>query len=104
MQEYEVRILPQAYDELNAILQYYISTFADEKLAIKITSLIINNIKSLNFSPQKFQMVHTKYYPHDIIHALYFKKYCILYKISEKEHKVFVLKICLTNTDWKDSQ
>lgn len=103
MQKYEVRILPQAYEELTAIFQYYINTFADEKLAIKITNLIIKNIKNLNYSPQKFQTVHTKYFPNDIIHALYVKKYCILYKIVEKSHQVFILKICLITTDWKDN-
>lgn len=100
--KYEVRILNEADEELDQIYNYLLKTFDDRELASKTIKEIITNIQDLNFYPQKYQIVHTKYYPTDIIHASFVERYVILYKVDESTHQVFVLKICFTSSDWKN--
>ncbi len=85
--KYKVTILPEANEDVNALLIYLMSELLSKFFVSSMHFSLYAKIYSLEFFPQIYQKVYKDY------HRVLVKSYAIFYKIDEKKEEVIIYRI-----------
>lgn len=91
--KYQVLLYPKAYRDIDEIYQYILSEILEPEIAKKQAERIWNAISSLSLFPHSHQDRLVGRYANGTYKQLLVDNYIIIYKISDKDNKVYVITV-----------
>ncbi len=100
--KYKVQLSLIAKNDLRRIIMYIKDELQEPNIARKYAKLIKEEIKQLEYSPQKFAIIDIEIPNYDNIRKLIIKNYIAFYRINENEKIVYIDRILYGASNWKD--
>jgi len=102
LDKYEILFSIDAREDIEEITRYIKEVLALPELASIYREELLATIKELEFMPNRFEKVDTKYIKRNNIRKIIYKNHLTLYATDEEKRKVYVLRVRHGKTDWKD--
>ena len=101
-EKYDVKLSIKAKDDLKRIILYIKNELNEPKIAGRYANMIRNEIKTLEYSPQKFAIIDDVTIRDLNIRKLIIKNYIVFYRINEDKNVVNVERILYGKSNWID--
>ena len=92
----------KAKNDLKDIISYIKYELLEPSIAQKYAKIIKEEIKRLEYSPQKFAIINPEIIKYDNIRKLVIKNYIAFYRINENKKVVNIERILYGGMDWKN--
>lgn len=102
MEKYKVRLSIVAKNDFKSIISYIKNDLLEPTIARKYAELIKEEIKTLEYFPQKFSVIDSSIIKYDNFRKLIIKNYIAFYRINEDKKTVNIERILYGGTDWKN--
>lgn len=102
MVKYKVQLSIRAKNDFKSIISYIKNELLEPSIAKRYAKLIKEEIKGLEYLPQKFAIIDPKIVKYDNFRKLVIKNYIAFYRINEEEKIVNVERILYGGSDWKN--
>lgn len=97
--KYDVKILPQAWDDLKTIQDYYVIRF-DKETAQNVVNRILDTIQRLDIFPDTGSLPPSNYLAEQGYRMVICEKHIAIYKKFPLEGAVYIYTISDTRTDY----
>ena len=99
-EKYEIKLSIKAKDDLKSIVLYIKNNLNEPAIANKYSKIIREEIKTLEYSPQKFAVIDDKSIRDLKIRKLIIKNYIAFYRVNEENKIVNVERILYGASNW----
>jgi toxin ParE1/3/4 len=101
-EKYKIELSIKAKNDLKSITMYIKDKLQEPNIARNYVRQIKEEIKTLEYSPQKFSAIDMELKNFPIIRKLIIKNHIAFYIINEKEKVVSIDRILYGASNWKD--
>lgn len=101
-EKYKIQLSIKAKNDLQNIIMYIKNKLQEPNTAKKYAKLIKEELKTLEYNPQRFSIIKMKIKNYPIIRKLIIKNYIAFYIINEKDKIVSINRILYGASNWKD--
>ena len=98
--KYDVKLSIKAKDDLKRIVLYIKNELNEPSIARKYANMIRNEIKTLEYSPQKFAIIDDDAIKDLNIRKLIIKNYIVFYRVNENKNIVNIERILYGASNW----
>lgn len=102
MEKYKIQLAIKAKNDFVGIIKYIRYNLLEPNIAKRYAKTIKEEIKKLEYMPQKFNITHSNIIKDDEIRKMVIKNYIVFYSIDENEKIVNVERILYGGTNWKN--
>ncbi len=102
MKQYKIKFSKDARNDYLGIIRYIKYRLLEPDIANKYAKLIKEEIKKLEYDPQRFAIIPPDIIKYNNIRKLIIKKYIVFYRINEDEKIVNIERILYSAANWKD--
>lgn len=102
MEKYKIKLSKDARNDYFNIIRYIKYTLVEPTIADKYANLINQEIKKLEYTPQRFAVIPSNIIKYNNIRKLIVKNYIVFYRINENEKIVHIERILYGGTDWRN--
>lgn len=99
-EKYEIKLSIKAKDDLKSIVLYIKNDLNEPAIANKYSKIIREEIKTLEYSPQKFAVIDDNSIRDLKIRKLIIKNYIAFYRVNEENKIVNVERILYGASNW----
>ena len=99
-EKYDVKLSIKAKDDLKRIVLYIKNELNEPSIANKYANMIRNEIKTLEYSPQKFAIIDDDAIKDLNIRKLIIKNYIVFYRVNENKNIVNIERILYGASNW----
>ena len=99
-EKYEIKLSIKAKDDLKSIVLYIKNNLNEPAIANKYAKIIREEIKTLEYSPQKFAIIDDSSVKDLNFRKLIIKNYIAFYRINEENKIVNVERILYGASNW----
>lgn len=92
-ERYTVRLLPQAFQDLDNIYRYIAETCAEPAIAQGLVETLEREILSLEQFPNRCAPRKTGVYANKGYRQLFVKNYTVIFRVEEAEKQVFIVTV-----------
>ncbi|MDR0884328.1 MAG: type II toxin-antitoxin system RelE/ParE family toxin [Oscillospiraceae bacterium] len=97
---FNINIMAAAKSDLREIYRYIKEVLQNPIAAQRRLTLIESAIHSLQENPAQHPYVYDPYLASKEIRSIIVKKHIVFFKVSESDHRVFVMRILYARRDW----
>ena len=102
MEKYNIKFSKEAKNDYLNIVRYIKYNLLEPIIANEYSKLINEEIKKLEYNPQRFSIVDIKIKNCSNIHKLIIKKYIVFYRINEDFKIVNIERILYGASNWEN--
>ena len=99
-EKYDIKLSIKAKDDLKRIVLYIKNELNEPSIASKYANMIRNEIKTLEYSPQKFAIIDDDAIKDLNIRKLIIKNYIVFYRVNENKNIVNIERILYGASNW----
>ena len=99
-EKYEIKLSIKAKDDLKSIVLYIKNNLNEPAIANKYAKIIREEIKTLEYSPQKFAVIDDRSVKDLNFRKLIIKNYIAFYRVNEENKVVNVERILYGASNW----
>jgi len=100
LEEYKIKILPEAVNNLDGIYGYIANHFLERKIAEKMINDLEEQILSLSTLPNRFPERQIGHFANQGYRQLEFKNYLVIYRVDEITKEVFIITVRYSHSDF----
>ena len=101
-EKYDVKLSIKAKDDLKRIVLYIKNELNELSIASKYANMLRNEIKTLEYSPQKFAIIDDDAIKDLNIRKLIIKNYIVFYRVNENKNIVNIERILYGASNWAE--
>ena len=100
MDKYTVMLLPRAYREIDEIFGYIANDLTEPETALKMVDTIEAAILSLEQMPHRCAVRSHGIYASKGYRQLFVKNYAVIFRIDEENHRVVIVTVRYSGSDF----
>lgn len=101
MNKYSIQLSIEAKNDLKRIISYIKNELREPVIAKKYANLIKQEIKILEYMPQKFSVIDSEVLKDNNFRKIVIKNYIVFYRVNEESRIVNIERILYGKTDWQ---
>lgn len=102
MEKYKIKFSKDARNDYFDIIRYIKYNLVEPSIANKYAKLINEEIKKLEYNPQKFAIIDIEINNSSNIRKLIIKNYIAFYRVNENTKTVNIERILYSASNWND--
>ena len=100
MDNYEVMLMKRAEKEIEGIYKYISQTLMEKEIAKHVVDALIEAIEGLSYMPYRYPARRFGAFSGNGYRHLHAKSYLIVYRVSEKNKKVYIVSVSHSARDF----
>ena len=102
MQKYIIDISRQAEIDFTKIIKYIKNELLEPAIATKYSKLIKEKINSLEYSPERFEIIDSELIKNKTYRKLVIKNYIAFYRIDNEKNTVHIVRVVHGSMNWQN--
>lgn len=100
MEKYNVQLSITAKEDIKNIINYIKYELLEPSIANKYAKLLKNELKSLEYQPQRYSIVDSNIIGYSNIRKMIIKNYIAFYRINFESKKVNIERVLYGGSNW----